>query len=349
MKNPSKKVKKQILYAVMVFAVLFESCSKLIPVSNSNALVNTSVKSYLSSLTSIQIFNSALKRLQLDTLGVKTGNNYTYFIPTDSAMVKAGLTQDSINKMPLPVLDSLISYHILPGTIISKSLTLFNLENAFNTISIDSIAKVYVEINKFGFFINGVSVLKADIELSNGIINTISKVLTPPRDSLIQTLAIYPELSWLYLSIINNVYFNNYSSDGEIRPFFNGSITLLAPTNNAIAASRLSNGPDRGKITFNTPILSFLLPSLGNHYDSYTSNNLFFSSDFKGNFIWPSSVNNFGVTDLNGNTTTSYINLVFSTDGTAYKSNNMEYFEPFVKKDIITYNGVIHIINTLPY
>ncbi len=343
-----------LLYFSWFLAIFFEGgCKKLTPIIPAGDS-NIPITSYLKDQPNLSLFNLALQRLKLDTLGNVSGNIYTYFVPTDSAMIHSGFTQDSIQKIDLSVLDSIIRYHIVPGGVISDRISTFYTENEFSTTSSDVKAKVYIEKNGFGFYINGISVLKADISLSGGVVHYLSRVLTPPKDSLLQTLKRYPELSRVYYSIKNNPLSDQ---NVNIQQYFKNSYTFMVPTN--LALKEIGFKVIDGTIGAfgQTPILDFLLPHLLLSSDdnktynvSYISNQLFFSSDFKGNYIWPFLMN---YTEGTNTTTQSRFiipNLTtFSADGLSYKGANMPDFLLFVQADIVTYNGILHIINKIPY
>lgn len=100
---------------------------------------------------------------------------FTVFAPTDAAFAKlpAGTVETLLKPENKDRLIAILTYHVTPGKVMSGDLAGQKLEVATvqgSTISIDATDGVKVD---------GASVVKADIEASNGVIHVIDAVVTP--------------------------------------------------------------------------------------------------------------------------------------------------------------------------
>ncbi len=107
----------------------------------------------------------------VDTL--KGPGPFTVFAPTDAAFAKVpadALNQTLANQQ---LLRSVLTYHVTGGKLTAADLAsrgqVASVQGGALTISTQGGAKV-----------NGVSIVQADIQASNGIIHVIDTVLTPP-------------------------------------------------------------------------------------------------------------------------------------------------------------------------
>lgn len=119
------------------------------------------------------ILNRALAAADLTaTLGGK--GTYTVFAPTDEAFGK--LPAGTLDKLLLPEnkekLRVLLMYHILPGQLLSTSLT----DGELKTSSGD---KVKIDVDGTKIEIAHAKVVNPDVVTTNGVIHVIDKVLVP--------------------------------------------------------------------------------------------------------------------------------------------------------------------------
>lgn len=123
-------------------------------------------------------FAAALSAANL-TDSIQQLENYTVFAPTDEAFDK--LPEDLFNQLMLPEnqerLRDILSYHMLPGQVVSGDL---NDGMAVNTLAG---SEIMVSIGTDGIEINGQSrVLDADIRTEDGLVHVINEVLIPADD-----------------------------------------------------------------------------------------------------------------------------------------------------------------------
>jgi uncharacterized surface protein with fasciclin (FAS1) repeats len=109
----------------------------------------------------------------VDTL--KGPGPFTVFAPTDAAFaaLPAGTVEDLLKPENKDKLVAILTYHVLPGKVMSTDLTeglkAKTVNGAEVTITLDGGAKV-----------NGAVISIADITASNGVIHVIDAVILPP-------------------------------------------------------------------------------------------------------------------------------------------------------------------------
>lgn len=99
---------------------------------------------------------------------------YTVFIPTNDAFNKLG--QDQVKNLMKPEnrakLTSLLTYHIVPGRLLSKDLKSMKLRTL-------SGKEINIQVSDSNITVNGAKVIKTDLIGSNGVIYAIDTVLSP--------------------------------------------------------------------------------------------------------------------------------------------------------------------------
>lgn len=114
----------------------------------------------------------------VDTL--KSKGPFTVFAPTDEAFQKLEKAKPGTIAMLLKPenkkkLISILTYHVVPGKVLSTDAAKLKNGTHVKTVSGKSISVN----NKHGVMINNAKVIKADIEASNGVIHVIDSVLIP--------------------------------------------------------------------------------------------------------------------------------------------------------------------------
>lgn len=109
----------------------------------------------------------------VDTL--KGDGPFTVFAPTDEAF--AALPDGTVENLLKPEnrdkLISILTYHVVPGKVMSSDVNLKQL----NVATVQG-ADVYIN-GMSGVFIDGAKVIKANIETDNGVIHVIDSVILP--------------------------------------------------------------------------------------------------------------------------------------------------------------------------
>lgn len=109
----------------------------------------------------------------VDTL--KGDGPFTVFAPTDAAFAALpdGTVEMLLKPENLGQLTAILTYHVVPGKVMSTDLAGMKTEAA-------TVQGSMVDINAMnGVMVNDATVTTADIEASNGVIHVIDKVLMP--------------------------------------------------------------------------------------------------------------------------------------------------------------------------
>ena len=123
------------------------------------------------------LFNTLAKALQAAGLveTLKGKGPFTVFAATDEAFAKlpAGTVEDLLKPENKEKLVSILTYHVVPGSVSSKKVATMTSAKTVNGKDV-SIAAEGGTVK-----INDAKVIKADIKASNGVIHVIDSVLMP--------------------------------------------------------------------------------------------------------------------------------------------------------------------------
>lgn len=123
-------------------------------------------------------FNTLAKALTaaglVDTL--KGKGPFTVFAPTDAAFAKlpAGTLDSLLKPENKAQLSKILTYHVVPGKVLSKDLAGKSLSE--KTVQGQTIA---IDATGAAVKVNAATVIKADIEASNGVIHVVDSVIMP--------------------------------------------------------------------------------------------------------------------------------------------------------------------------
>jgi uncharacterized surface protein with fasciclin (FAS1) repeats len=109
----------------------------------------------------------------VDTL--KGPGPFTVFAPTDEAFAKlpAGALDDLLKPENKARLQSVLTYHVVPGKVMSADVVKLNSARTAEG------STIRIKANSNGVMVNDAHVVKADIAASNGVIHVIDKVILP--------------------------------------------------------------------------------------------------------------------------------------------------------------------------
>ena len=141
-----------------------------VPARAADDIVDTAVKA-----GSFNTLVAAVKAAGLvETL--KGAGPFTVFAPTDEAFAKLpkGTVEDLLKPENKAKLTSILTYHVVPGKIMSKDIA----GKALKAKSVQG-AEISVDATK-GVMVDTAKVVTADIETSNGVIHVIDTVIIPP-------------------------------------------------------------------------------------------------------------------------------------------------------------------------
>lgn len=261
---------------------------------------------------------AALARTGLTKQLATFDGSYTLFAPSNDAFIAAGFaTIQDIMNAPVEVLTPILLYHVL-GTEVTAANVPAGPNAAVQTLNG---ANVYVTRKSSGaVFINGTPVIVADVNAVNGVIHVIDRVLIPPTGNIVQTaIAANPEFTYLVAAVLR-------ASQGStnVAGLLSGTgpFTVFAPVNQAFINAGFATVNDI--MNANPATLTSIL---GYHVIGARV----FSSDL---------VNGMTPTMYLGGTTT-----ITLTGGAKIKGNGNATASNIVKTDIVTTNGVIHVID----
>lgn len=123
------------------------------------------------------LFNAALKITGLSET-LNGPGPFTVFAPTDQAFNNIGIRKPvDFQKMNVDSLRIAMKYHIVSQRVSSIDVTYKTIDNPFNTLLNVPALLGMGDNADYHFFINGSNITRRDIDLSNGILHSINKVI----------------------------------------------------------------------------------------------------------------------------------------------------------------------------
>ena len=311
MKHGMEKKSMRPIVMVVVISLLALSCKK------SNEGPRT-IYETIAADQHYSFLTAAINKAGLvNALNDKTKEGLTLFAPANDVFMAAGFKSlADLAKIPDSTLTKILLYHVLgtktlaaqiPQTSNSEVITL-NTQPVYVTRTSD---------NKV--FINGVSVVKADIICTNGVIHQINRLLFPATGTIVQTAINSPDLSLLVAAVLRA---SQGSTDVASVLSGTGPFTVFAPTNQAFINAGFAdvnaiNAADPNTLT---SILTY-----------HVITGRVFSSDLTDGAT-PAT--------LNGGTVT-----ISLSSGAQVKGNGNSTAANITAIDIVVSNGVVHIID----
>lgn len=160
---------------------------------------------------------------EADLIGALKGKGpFTVFAPTDEAFAKLpkGTVESLLKPENRDMLISILTYHVVPGEL--------DAGEVLGSSTLTTLNGQRVDISKNDASIDGVSIVKTDIECSNGIIHVIDEVILPQSDSILDIASSAGSFNTLAAALEAADLVDALSGDG---PF-----TVFAPTDEAFAA-----------------------------------------------------------------------------------------------------------------
>ena len=159
-------MKKFLFFALLVSLISMPAVASSSDAGAGSDIVDTAVAA--------GSFNTLVKAVQaaglVDTL--KSEGPFTVFAPTDEAFAKLPAGTLEALLADKEKLTAILTYHVVAGKVMAADVV--NLKKA------ETVEGSKVKINAdSGVMINDATVVKADIETSNGVIHVIDTVLIP--------------------------------------------------------------------------------------------------------------------------------------------------------------------------
>ena len=314
-KYNSLRISKTIFFPLLIVFLLF-SCKKTETTLMSQKL--PTITQQIASNSNFTILKAAFIKTGMDVL-LDSPGSYTLFAPDNDAFLNSGISLTIINELSASRLKFILSYHLLP---VKYVLNDFKKDVYYNEVSVGGDSS-FVTKNNEGLFVNGIKISKTDLKQSNGVIHITAKVIFPPEVNMLNVIASDSSLSFFYAAIMRT---STSSSTNFLKMLDCGcKFTIFAPTNDAFKNTGLNtiatiNGLDTNK----------LVTILSNHI---IKDRLF-------------------ITDLTPNTQLHMMNgCLLSIDhlskGVGIKGSANKEFITILKSDILTKQGVLHVIGDL--
>ncbi len=312
---------KLLLLSVSVSSLAMAGCDK----DDDNKQVQRNITETVVNDPQLTLLEAAVVKAGLaNTLA--TTPNLTVFAPDDAAFKQVDLngdgtpdldTEAKINALDangVTLLTAVLQYHVLGSKVMAANVP------AGPNAEISALGgqKAFATRNSAGVFINGVKVKKADVGATNGVIHIVDRVLLPPVGNIVQTAAANPNFTYLVAAVqrAGNDIVNALTAAGPL--------TVFAPTNLAFINAGF---PTIASIQAADP--NALKPILLYHVVGARV----FSSDLTEG-AQPATAGGGKVT-------------ITLSGGARVKGNGNSSASNIVATDIVTSNGVIHVIDSV--
>jgi uncharacterized surface protein with fasciclin (FAS1) repeats len=312
--NNMLRATKLLCYAILTIftSQCFSGCTK----NTSGKPV--SVYATIAANPNYSILAAAVNKVGLkDALNDAAEGGITLFAPDNKAFDALGITSaGGLSAIPDSTLKAILLYHVLPIAVKASQIP----EAANTPTTTLNGQPVYVTRTASNqVFVDGVTVTKADILCTNGVIHEIGQVLMPAIGTIVQTAEANSNLSLLVAAVLRA---SQGSTNVAAVLSGTGPFTVFAPTNQAFANAGF---PDVASINAADP--NTLTSILTYHVVA----GRIFSSDLV-NGSMPATVNGETVKIIVGAT------AQVKGNGNAQPSN-------IVAANIVTTNGVVHVID----
>jgi uncharacterized surface protein with fasciclin (FAS1) repeats len=298
---------------------LFMSCKK--EKAGQFNLAKQTVFQYISTSKNLTLYQAALKRAGIyNAETFSTGGPFTVFAPVDSAFINAGLTLDSINKYDPQALALVLKYNIIFGKISAASLVGFYAEDV---PSQNPKFEPRITKNYYGIFFDGIPLIDgSSVDLGDGALHELKRMPFPPTTDIFDLINKSPDLTFFAAALKHIGYDAMLSVPPPPFPGITGDAalyyTIFAPTNEAY---KKFGYPDIAAIYADDP------SNLQYYIDTYIIPGKIFTSAFIGGYA------------LDGP------NYYVQADGFSIFAIGNVGLTHIIHPDIVTTNGVIHIVD----
>lgn len=184
----------------------------------------TAKKDIIGTAVAAGSFNTLAAALtEADLIGALKGKGpFTVFAPTDEAFAKLpkGTVESLLKPENRDMLISILTYHVVPGEL--------DAGEVLGSATLTTLNGQRVDISKKDASIDGVSIVKTDIECTNGVIHVIDEVILPQSDTILEIASSAGSFNTLAAALEAADLIDAISGDGPL--------TVFAPTDEAFAA-----------------------------------------------------------------------------------------------------------------
>ncbi len=187
------------------------------------------LRSLLANNFTFSMFYTAMRRAGVDTL--LDGHAYTLLLPDNNAFAGAGITADSLDRIPVETLRKQILYHVLRGSFrrmdVPQAIDYQYLTMEGNALFTSVNLTASPQLRDTTIYVNGIPAVRQDVMAVNGVIHILQKPLTVPVSSVQYLLEQNPDYSCLVAGFKKFGLWNRLLEPG---PF-----VIMAPTNESFA------------------------------------------------------------------------------------------------------------------
>lgn len=287
---------------------------------NNNIIDTTPSNTVLDIVTNNPNYSSFLEALEVTGVGFTIGGsgNFTVFAPTNAAF-DAFLGGTAIEDVDNEVLTQLVLNHILNIELFASDFTTGYQKTIATEASSNATIDMYINTSTGVVINNESSVTAADIDADNGVLHEVNAII--PLPTVTTFVGIDPSLSSLLAALTDegNTAFTTLLSDTA------SDFTVFAPTNDAFTT--FLDGASLSDI--DNDVLSQVL---SNHVIPGT---VAISTSLSNSYINTAAI-------FNGDTTAPITMYINTDDGVRLNGASS-----VTQADIVTSNGVIHVVNTV--
>lgn len=287
---------------------------------NGNIIDNTPSNTVLDIVTDNPNYSSFLEALDQTGVGftIAGSGNFTVFAPTNAAF-DAFLGGTAIEDVDNDVLTQLVLNHILNTELFASDFTTGYQKTIATEASSNATIDMYINTATGVTINNESSVTAADMDADNGVLHEVDAIITLP--TITSFVAIDPSLSSLLAALTDegNTTFTTLLSDTA------SDFTVFAPTNDAFTT--FLDGATLGDIDNDV-----LAQVLSNHVIPGT---VATSSSLSNLYINTAAI-------FNGDVTAPITMYINTDDGVRLNGASS-----VTQADIVTSNGVIHVVNSV--
>jgi uncharacterized surface protein with fasciclin (FAS1) repeats len=166
--------------ALLALPAVIAACGSSDETSSPSPTPTTAQKDIVDSAVDAGSFTTLVTAVQAAGLEetLRGTGPFTVFAPSDDAFAAVPkATLDALLADPKGALTDVLTYHVIPGKVMSTDLS--------DGMEVETVngATIMIKVNDDGTVqINDATVTTADIETSNGVVHVIDKVLIPPSN-----------------------------------------------------------------------------------------------------------------------------------------------------------------------
>ncbi|WP_160714923.1 fasciclin domain-containing protein [Chitinophaga solisilvae] len=169
-------------YLLCALVCVMAGCIKKEAMQTAPDSTAASLRSLMKSNFSFSMFYEVMMQTGTDSLLDNNAAGYTLMVPDNGAFARSGISRDSLRKIPAADLRRMVLYHILPGKTGSAAIPQA-IGFSWNTLSNDRLFTSTTSADT-NLYVNGITVIRKNIQAANGIIHALNNPLTVPAASV---------------------------------------------------------------------------------------------------------------------------------------------------------------------